>query len=168
MGQKINKRHIPGILLLTSVIVMLFSSGIILFWSQNNQHSVIKVTVESGTTLMQIANTLFNKNIITNKQTFQLAVRLMGKERKIPTGTFNLVNAKSNYDIINQIIYGAPEIKKVRILEGWNINQIAGHISKEMDLDSTKIIELCNDSTCLLYTSPSPRDWTISRMPSSA
>ena len=24
------------------------------------------------------------------------------------------------------------------------------------------------DEACLLYTSPSPRDWTISRMPSSA
>ena len=118
MGRKINKRHIPGILLLTLLVVFLFSCGIILFWSQNNQHSVTKVTIESGATLMQIANTLFDKNIISNKQTFQLAVRLMGKERKIPTGTFDLVNAKSNYDIINQIIFGAPEIKKVRILEG--------------------------------------------------
>ena len=140
MGQKINKRRIPGILLLTLVVVFLCSCGIILFWSQNNQHSVTQVTVESGATLMQIADTLFDKNIITNKLTFQLAVRLMGKERKIPIGTFNLVNAESNYDIINQIIYGAPEIKKVRILEGWNINQIAGHLSKEMNLDSTKII----------------------------
>ena len=26
----------------------------------------------------------------------------------------------------------------------------------------------CNDNTCLLYTSPSPRDRTRSRMPSSA
>ncbi len=146
MGQKINKRHIPSILLLTLVVVILFSCGIILFWSQNNQHPVIKVTVEPGSTLMQIANTLHGKDIISNKQTFQLAVRLMGKERKIPIGTFNLVNAKSNYDIINQIIYGAPEVKKVRILEGWNINQIAGHISGEMNLDSTKITEICNDS----------------------
>ena len=146
MGQKINKRHISGILLLTLVVVILFSSGIILFWSQNNQHSVIKVTVEPGSTLMQIANKLYDKDIISNKQTFQLAVRLMGKERKIPIGTFNLVNAKSNYDIINQIVYGAPEVKKVRILEGWNINQIAGHISKEMNLDSAKIIKLCSDS----------------------
>ena len=146
MGQKINKRHISGILLLTLVVVILFSSGIILFWSQNNQHSVIKVTVEPGATLMHIANMLYDKDIISNKQTFQLAVRLMGRERKIPIGTFNLVNAKSNYDIINQIVYGAPEVKKVRILEGWNINQIAGHISKEMNLDSAKIIILCNDS----------------------
>ena len=147
MGQKIDKRHIPGILLLSLVVVLLLSWGIILFWSQNNQHSAIKVTVESGATLMQIANTLFDKKIITNKKTFQLAVRLLGKERKIPVGTFNLLNAKSNYDIINQIIYGAPEIKKVRILEGWNINQIASHIGKEMNIDSAKIIELCNDST---------------------
>ena len=28
--------------------------------------------------------------------------------------------------------------------------------------------ELVQDSTCLLYTSPSPRDATLSRMPSSA
>ena len=146
MGQKINKRHISGILLLTLVVVILFSSGIILFWSQNKLHSVIKVTVEPGSTLMHITKTLYDKDIISNKQTFQLAVRLMGKERKIPIGTFKLVNAKSNYDIINQIIYGAPEVKKVRILEGWNINQIAGHISKEMNLDSAKIIILCNDS----------------------
>ena len=32
--------------------------------------------------------------------------------------------------------------------------------------DSKVKPENCN--TCLLYTSPSPRDWTISRMPSSA
>ena len=65
MGQKINKRHIPGILLLTLVVVILFSSGIILFWSQNNQHSVIKVTVEPGATLMHITNTLHDKDIIS-------------------------------------------------------------------------------------------------------
>ena len=66
MGQKINKRHIPGILLLTLVVVFLFSCGIILFWSQNNQHSVIKVTIEPGSTLTHIANTLYDKNIISD------------------------------------------------------------------------------------------------------
>ena len=35
----------------------------------------------------------------------------------------------------------------------------------ESFLKNKKIIEV---SSCLLYTSPSPRDWTISRMPSSA
>ena len=34
--------------------------------------------------------------------------------------------------------------------------------------DDENTAELKNDMDCLLYTSPSPRDWTISRMPSSA
>ena len=86
------------------------------------------------------------KKIISNKQAFCWAVKIMGKEKQIPVGSFRLVNAKTNFDIINQLVYGTPEVKKVRILEGWNINQIACHISKEMNLDSTKITMLCNDS----------------------
>ena len=33
---------------------------------------------------------------------------------------------------------------------------------------SDKVVLPGQGSFCLLYTSPSPRDWTISRMPSSA
>ena len=49
------------------------------------------------------------------------------------------------------------------------------HIPKEYDLVVTKVCRLCGHSeaklyhmTCLLYTSPSPRDRTRTRMPSSA
>ena len=44
----------------------------------------------------------------------------------------------------------------------------------EMELTDEEAVNLLNDSrvggvnTCLLYTSPSPRDATLSRMPSSA
>ena len=31
-----------------------------------------------------------------------------------------------------------------------------------------KVVTICSGRTCLLYTSPSPRDATLSRMPSSA
>ena len=37
-----------------------------------------------------------------------------------------------------------------------------------LDPDKEKIIEIATLITCLLYTSPSPRDRTRSRMPSSA
>ena len=41
---------------------------------------------------------------------------------------------------------------------------------KLWDLKLINIRDYADDKhkTCLLYTSPSPRDWTISRMPSSA
>ena len=40
--------------------------------------------------------------------------------------------------------------------------------SKQGDLLKKAEAEASKSEICLLYTSPSPRDWTISRMPSSA
>ena len=149
MSEKFNKRRIIVILLLTIVVFGSLASGLILFWPQNNQYPVIKITIEPGSSLKRIAQVLNQKKVISNKQMFCLAVQLLGKEKEIPIGTFNLVNAKSNYEIIDQIVYGAPEIKRVRILEGWNIHQIASHLSKEMTLDSAEIISLTSDSKFL-------------------
>ena len=44
----------------------------------------------------------------------------------------------------------------------------AGTISGNNSLCQGSTVQLSNNSTCLLYTSPSPRDRTRSRMPSSA
>ena len=42
-------------------------------------------------------------------------------------------------------------------------------VAKSVELQTEKLVAVCRTrSTCLLYTSPSPRDRTRSRMPSSA
>jgi UPF0755 protein len=131
---------LTGIIFFISLILISISA--ILFWPQHNPHKIIKITVESGSTLKNISNLLANKNIISNKNIFSLAVMIMGKEKELPTGTFRIVNAKSNYSIIQQLVHGAPEIKKVRILEGWNVNQIADHLSITMGFDSLALVKL--------------------------
>ena len=40
--------------------------------------------------------------------------------------------------------------------------------SKERKAIRKEVVAMKKNRRCLLYTSPSPRDWTISRMPSSA
>ena len=129
-----------GIIFFMSLV--LISAAATLFWPQQNPHKIIKIKIEPGSTLKNISNLLASKNIISNKKIFSLAVMIMGKEKQLPTGTFRLVNAKSNHSIIQQLIYGAPEIKKVRILEGWNINQITNHLSITMGFDSLDLVEL--------------------------
>ena len=131
-----------GILLVLTVTAF---SVVVLFWPQDNPHSIVKVVIESGSSLNGIANMLNENKIISNKQTFCWAVKILGKEKQIPVGSFRLINARTNYKIIDQLIYGTPEVKKIRILEGWNLNQIAGSLSKVMDFDSTEIIEIAND-----------------------
>ena len=48
------------------------------------------------------------------------------------------------------------------------INKIYIPSAKRKTLDEEKVMPLAEDIFCLLYTSPSPRDATLSRMPSSA
>ena len=131
-----------GILLVLSATAF---TVLVFYWPQNNPHSMVKVVIESGSSLNGIANMLNEKKIISNKQMFCWAVKIMGKEKKIPVGSFRLINARTNYEIIDQLIYGSPEVKKIRILEGWNLNQIAGNLSKVMAFDSTKVLKIAND-----------------------
>ena len=48
---------------------------------------------------------------------------------------------------------------------GYNYSNIVDNWTK---IVSKKIADACYPITCLLYTSPSPRDGLLSRMPSSA
>ena len=71
------------------------------------------------------------------------------------------------------INYVLPENIEQHILDGYKLIDVreddewnAGHHSGAKHIPMSTIPE--NLNTCLLYTSPSPRDATLSRMPSSA
>lgn len=118
---------------------------LVLFWPQPNPSSVSKVTVITGSTLGEISKQLYEKKIIANEQMFRWAVQLMGKEKEIPVGTFQLVDTQSNYDIIKQLVYGSPELIKVRLLEGWSVKQIAAYLNDVMGFDPDEILEISKD-----------------------
>ena len=70
-----------------------------------------------------------------------------------------------NKDIIEEKFIGP----KSSMISPWSTNAV--EIAKNMGVDSLIRIEEFNNVTinsCLLYTSPSPRDYAASRMPSSA
>ena len=56
--------------------------------------------------------------------------------------------------------------KKFNVRSAANYDQAILEINKKMP--DLSIVDIKLDKTCLLYTSPSPRDATLSRMPSSA
>ena len=145
MGGKFQKKKIILISSLSVIFSLVALIILILFWPQKNPFSITKVTINSKSTLSDLSQQLYNKKIISNKKMFTWAVQLLGKETKIPIGTFRLIDAKSNFEIIDQLVYGSPELKKVTILEGWSLEQIAQYLNKIMDFDQDKIIKISND-----------------------
>ena len=133
-------------LTIIGILICLIAIGtILLLWPQNDIDNKIKVNIPQGATLVQITELLAEKSLVTNKNMFITATRLMGHSNKIPAGIFALKNAKNNYRIVKQLVQGNPEMIKVTLLEGWTISRATEVISDSMNLSSEILSSLCYD-----------------------
>ena len=127
------------LILITTLLLTVY------YWPQNNMSKNVKVAINQGESLHIISKNLLNKGVITNKKIFQLITKIKGLDTSIPIGTFNLKSVNVNKDIINHLVFGIPERRRITILEGWNSRQLAKHLSNEMGLDYDNIIKTVND-----------------------
>ena len=132
--------------ILSGLILVVTSLITIFYWPQNNMLREIKVTINHGESLSIVSKKLFKKGVITNEVIFQLATKIRGLDTSIPVGTFLLKNVRVNNNIIDQLVNGNPERKKITLLEGWTIKQILGHLSKEMGFNYNNVYSLINNA----------------------
>ena len=107
--------------------------------------SIKKIRITHGETLSGISIMLKNNGIISNKWLFEFFTKIKGYDKSIQAGTFTFENVRTNNDIIDNLVYGKPDRKKITFLEGWNIKQVARHLEKEMKFNYSEIMELFND-----------------------
>ena len=129
---------IPNFLVITGIIT-------ILYWPQNNMTKSTKVIINNGEPLSVISKKLLKSGVITNEKLFELATKIMGLEKSIPVGSYQIKGVNINKRIINSLVHGSPEIKRITLLEGWNIKQVSSHLSKQMGFDYNNLIEIIND-----------------------
>ena len=115
------------------------------FWPQTNMSSIKKIRISHGETLPGVSTLLKNKGIISNKWLFEFYTKIKGYDKSIQAGIFTIGNVRTNNDIIDNLVYGKPDRKKITFLEGWNIKQVARHLEKEMKFNYSEVIDLFND-----------------------
>ena len=97
----------------------------------------------------------------------------MGDLNKAPNDFFdnwNKIKSMSYKNVIELLVKRSSE-KKILALIQFELDQFSENVQKDLAISETssfyqEISDLFRD--CLLYTSPSPRDGLLSRMPSSA
>ena len=127
------KQFNPGIKTVGSIASIVIASILafyllVIYWPQSNPYERVEINIPKGITLSEIGDILKEKSIISNKRTFTMAVKSLGHEKNIPAGTYVLHNALNNNAIINQLVYGAPSLKRITVLEGWTIDLSLIHI----------------------------------------
>ncbi|MEC8705508.1 MAG: endolytic transglycosylase MltG [Candidatus Neomarinimicrobiota bacterium] len=128
---------------------MMFYYSIVLLWPQPGINQETNISIPKGSSLVDVAAELVEKRVINNKLSFVLAVKILGYEKDLPAGKFKIVNAGTNYALIKQLLNSVGLSKKVTILEGWTIEDIAEKVSNSLKIDKNEFIDASTDIALL-------------------
>lgn len=117
--------------------------GLILFWPQGNPYETVTIDIPKGSSVKEIGTLLNTRNVIRSKKAFLWGVKAMGVETEIPAGSYRLTGVSSNYGIIDQLVNGAPLLKRITVLEGWTMNRIADELDEELGISKRKFLRVC-------------------------
>ena len=113
------------------ILAVFFFYSIIIIWPQNNLKKEITFQIPSGSSLHKVSKILKKNRIIKNETFFILAVKLMGYEKKLQAGKFNIQKKTNNFQLIKKLVYGNESLVSVTVLEGWSLTQISQEIEKK-------------------------------------
>ena len=128
---------------------MLTYYAIILLWPQSDIDDAVSISISKGSTLIDISAELYNKKVIKNRSSFILAVKMLGYEKDIPAGKFSIDNVSTNYSLVNKLINSVNVSKKVTILEGWSINEIAEKLHSSLKIDKKSFLNASKNKALL-------------------
>ena len=147
-------RFLTEIIMISVLSSMLFYYGIVLLWPQLNSENSTKISISKGSTLIDVSNQLFDQRIIKNKKSFILAVKILGYEKDLPAGKFLIEEATTNYCIIKKIVNSVALSKKMTILEGWSVNDIALELESKFNIKKDSFLKAVKSRRLL-------RNWKI-------
>ena len=130
--------------------VYLFVTGLTFYltmnhWPQTNIDSMEKVRIDQGTTLSNISDKLNKRGLVSNKWVFKFLIKIKGLEKSMQAGTFRVSNVHTNNEVIDNIVFGSPDRKKITFLEGWNMKQVARHLSEELNFNYFEVLKSFSD-----------------------
>ncbi|MBU1036668.1 endolytic transglycosylase MltG [Patescibacteria group bacterium] len=120
------------ILILIIVIVggwLWYTFQIAMPLSQDNK--VKQFEIKSGSGVNQISQQLYDQGLIRSKFYFELHVWLNKLQRNFIRGTFSLSPSMNIKDIVATLTDAVVAEKKITIIEGWNLDEIADYLEKE-------------------------------------
>ena len=124
------------------ILAVFFFYSIIIIWPQNNLKKEITFQIPSGFSLHKVSKILKKNRIIKNETFFILAVKLMGYEKKLQAGKFNIQKKTNNFQLIKKLVYGNESLVSVTVLEGWSLTQISQEIEKKIGIKHMDFLEV--------------------------
>ena len=140
--QKHVKRYILGLLSVVFLCILSYSSLLTLPVSCKDENRILNIPRHS--TADSVAKVLDEKGCI-NTFMFKLAIYTTFNQSRIKPGLYNIDDSSTLGELIKLITSSSMNTKKITIIEGWNIYDIADNLSRQLNINKDKFINLCLD-----------------------
>ena len=141
-AQRVRRTLFLGVLV--GVVLL---SGLLFFPSQVSQTiETREVLIPKGAKLEDIAGILHANDLIGNPQLFMLAARVLGYDRGLKAGHFEIPVGSSIYRILRQLARGMSAQDMMTVPEGWRSDQIAQYLHQRVKVDPMRFLALAEDS----------------------
>ncbi|MDR2579260.1 MAG: endolytic transglycosylase MltG [Chitinispirillales bacterium] len=138
---------------ITVMLVLLLIAVAGALWSFNRYLMPMKtlgeevhLTVERGTSPMAIANMLESHGIVRSGKIFYYWLRYADMTDKIQAGRFTFVKGEGAVSAADKLLSAETIDRTIFVKEGLTIEQTAGRIAAQVDIDSAEFVQLCLDS----------------------
>ena len=108
-----------------------------------------QIVIRDGSSLSSIAQQLYEADIISSPESFKVAAKLLNRSRAIYPGAYSIPKGLTTTEAIEALAHAKAIEITVTIPEGLRSDEIIGLLSRQLNLDSLKMINLLTDSTLL-------------------
>jgi UPF0755 protein len=131
-------------LLIALVLIIIF------IWWQPFNLGKIEVTVPDDVSAREIATFLSEQRIVRNVDEFLLWLKLLGREKQLKAGKYELPVYRNPIYVINRLTAGGRSEIIVTIPEGLTVHEAAEILANHGLIDPVRFIELCEDQDFIM------------------
>ena len=112
----------------------------------------VSITIERGTNVRAVADSLKAHDVVTSSKALYFYLRFSGISAKVQSGLFTFVKGEGALSASKKLLKSQTVDKQVFIKEGLTVEQIAGRLAAEMEIDSAEFVQLCGDAEFIKST----------------
>jgi len=101
--------------------------------------------IPTGANYQQVLDSLYSKQIILNKSSFEWVAKQKNYDKKVKAGKYKINNNLSNNDLVNLLRSGNQQPVNVTFNNVRLKTDLAGKISTQLETDSLSVLNLLND-----------------------
>ncbi len=139
-------RKRPWLLLLGAALAFTGGTVYYLFFPLPGRHECAAIVIPRGCMVRAVADTLYQRDIITSKRALLAWIKVSGMERRVQAGKCSFSTRAGVIAAAHALMRAVPLDRTVTIPEGCTIEQTAAHIRQVFPIDTAEFIRLCCDA----------------------